>query len=55
LTRDDFLSRATLSGLSTDADGNVSFHFDDDDMLWGHYITVNCVLDATSWDVQMSG
>jgi hypothetical protein len=55
LTREDFIRRATLSGLSIDTDANISFHFHDDDMLWGHYITVHCTLDAASWDVQMSG
>jgi hypothetical protein len=52
---DDLRRRAKLTGISTDAEGNVSFHFDDDDMLWGHYITVDCSLDGTGWDVHMSG
>jgi hypothetical protein len=55
VTRDDFLRRATLTGLSGDVAGGVSFHLDDGDMLWGHYITVHCTLDGSVWDVQMSG
>ncbi|MGC4086397.1 MAG: DUF2262 domain-containing protein [Polyangiaceae bacterium] len=55
LTRHDFMRRATLSSISIDADGDASFHFDDDDMLWGHHISVHCARDRASWDVQMSG
>jgi hypothetical protein len=55
LTQADFRRRATLSAISTDADGNVSFDFNDDDMLWGHYVTVNHLLGGAAWDVRMSG
>ena len=55
LGREDFLGRAALSGVSTDADGNVSFHFSDGDMLWGHWMTVHCTLDGSAWHSEMSG
>jgi len=40
VTRSEFLRRATISGVEMDTEGSVSFHCNDDDMLWGHWMTV---------------
>lgn len=55
LTSDAFLRRAVLAGVEIDAHGNISFHFNDDDMLWGHWMTVCTNLEETSWESSMWG
>jgi len=55
LSPEEFLRRAKLRGLSADVDGNTSFHFDDDDMLWGHRLVVDCDRDGLKWGAGVFG
>lgn len=55
LTGEDFRRRASLSEVSSDLAGNISFHFSDGDMLWGHWMTVDCPADGGAWRSAMSG
>ena len=49
VTAHSFLERAVLSGLGSDCDGNLSFYFDDDDMLWGHQMILSADLASDDW------
>jgi hypothetical protein len=40
LDESEFLRRATLAELSIYPEGTADFTFHDDDMLWGHWMTV---------------
>lgn len=44
LSRDMFLSRMRLKGISIGGSGLFSFRYDDDDMFWGHDIVVTGLL-----------
>ena len=44
LSRDMFLSRMRLKGISIGGGGLFSFRHDDDDMFWGHDIVVTGLL-----------
>jgi len=55
LSEAEFESRARLEGIELDSESNVSFNFHDDDMLWGHWMTVECRADRTSWSADMWG
>ena len=55
LSREEFLRRAKLRGVSADVDGNTSFHFDDDEMLWGHRVVVDCDRDGVRWRASVLG
>jgi hypothetical protein len=41
VTADDFRKLLTLSSVSVDPEGNVSFWFDDGDLFWGHSVVVS--------------
>lgn len=49
VTREEFMRRAKLRGVSADADGNMSSYFDDDEMLWGHRVVFDCDRDGLCW------
>jgi hypothetical protein len=55
ITKEEFLRRATLTGVTADADGNLWFDFDDDDMLWGHNMSVTHSADSGAWAARMWG
>lgn len=44
LVADDFRERLTLSSVTLDPDGNISFWFDDGDLFWGHCVVVSGTL-----------
>jgi hypothetical protein len=51
----EFVSRARLEGVELDSESNARFHFHDDDMLWGHWMTVEVGVDRASWRAHMWG
>lgn len=42
LTADEFMKRLLLTEAVVDHDGSVIFWYEDDDMFWGHSISVSC-------------
>ena len=55
MTSREFLRRSRKAAVhvTVNSEGHVTFTFGDDDMLWGHWMTVSRKPDG-GWDVSMS-
>ncbi len=53
LSAEEFLSRASLELVEVGSEGDISFTFGDDDMLWGHWMTVT--RNREKWDCSFWG
>lgn len=42
LNAEEFMERLILTKVEVDHDGSVIFWYEDDDMFWGHYVSVFC-------------
>ncbi len=54
VTKEQFFRRAELAGITLGSEGDLTFAFSDDNMLWGHWMNVYRNPDG-SWDASISG
>ena len=55
ISESDFAKRIKLMEISIDADGAFAAYHDDDDMFWGHSVTVYGDLERGVKSAQMEG
>ncbi|MHC6202467.1 DUF2262 domain-containing protein [Breznakiellaceae bacterium SP9] len=55
ITQDEFAKRISLSELSISMDGDYSAYYDDDDMFFGHVVTVSGNLESGMEDAAIEG
>lgn len=55
ITEEDFAKRLIMSGIVFEPDGTFTVYFDDDDMFWGHSVTVYGDMEEGPNDAQMEG
>jgi len=55
ITKTDFINRITLCELSVTSDGSFTAYYDDDDLFWGHVITVSGSIKKGLEDASIEG
>ena len=55
ITEQEFAERIDLCGIDIQGDGNYTFWFNDDDMFWGHSVTVYGDMENGCTDAAIEG
>lgn len=55
ITEESFASRIEISEIVVSPNGNLTLHYYDDDMFWGHIITIDANIDGKIEDAGIAG